>query len=104
MELSRRLADSGVTANAVHPGVINTNLGRYLPPDDRAKDDSAFDKNIAQGAATQCYVAANPIPATITGQYFVDCNPAQANAKMYDPDLAAQLWEVSEKLIAERLT
>jgi NAD(P)-dependent dehydrogenase (short-subunit alcohol dehydrogenase family) len=104
LELSRRLGkDSPVTANAVHPGVINTNLGRHLPDTDKATDDSAFDKNIAQGAATQCYVAANPIPAQITGQYFVDCNPAQANAKMYDPELAAKLWDVSEKLIQERL-
>jgi NAD(P)-dependent dehydrogenase (short-subunit alcohol dehydrogenase family) len=104
LELSRRLGKgSSVTANAVHPGVINTNLGRHLPDSDKAQDDSSFDKNIAQGAATQCYVAANPIPAQITGQYFVDCNPAQANPKMYDPALATELWEVSEKLIAERL-
>lgn len=104
MELSRRLAQTRVTANAVHPGVINTNLGRHLPQDDRAKDDSAFDKNIPQGAATQCYVAANPIAAPISGQYFVDCNPAQANEKMYDVELAARLWEVSEQLIAQRLS
>ena len=101
-ELSRRLADTPVTANSVHPGVIRTNLGRHLKRPAGA-DDDAFDKDIQQGAATQCYVAANPIPAKISGQYFVDCNPAVANPKMYDPALAKRLWEVSEELIAARL-
>jgi NAD(P)-dependent dehydrogenase (short-subunit alcohol dehydrogenase family) len=98
-ELARRLSDTDTTANSVHPGVIDTNLGRHLPDKEQPKDD----KSVEQGAATQCYVAANDIPANITGQYFVDCNPAQANAKMYDPQLASKLWRVSEELIAERL-
>ena len=102
-ELSRRLAGSTATANSVHPGVINTNLGRHLPGGQMGKNDSVFDKSIAQGAATQCYVAANTIPAGISGQYFVDCNPAQAKPKMYDQALAARLWEVSDQLIVERL-
>ena len=98
-ELARRLSDTDTTANSVHPGVIDTNLGRHLTDKEQPEDD----KSVAQGAATQCYVAANDIPANITGQYFVDCNPAQANAKMYDPQLASKLWRVSEELIAERL-
>lgn len=101
-ELARRLGDSPVTANSVHPGVINTNLGRHLESPAAANSD-AFDKSIEQGAATQCYVAANPIPANVSGQYFVDCNPALANPKMYDPELAARLWSVSEDLINQRL-
>ncbi len=101
-ELARRLADTPVTANSVHPGVINTKLGRHLKRPAAANSD-AFDKSIEQGAATQCYVAANPIPEKISGQYFVDCNPAQANPRMYDAELAARLWAVSEDLIKERL-
>lgn len=101
-ELARRLADTTVTANSVHPGVINTNLGRHLAQP-AAADSDVFDKSIEQGAATQCYVAASPIPATVSGQYFVDCNPARANPKMYDASLAARLWHVSEDLISERI-
>jgi WW domain-containing oxidoreductase len=98
-ELARRLEGTGVTSNSVHPGVIKTNLGRHIkrPPGEEV-DDSIFDKTIPQGAATQCYVAANPIPAPISGHYFADSNPALANPLMYDRDLARKLWEISEKL------
>ena len=98
-ELSRRLKGTAVTANSLHPGVIKTNLGRHLGGPPRAADDDVFNKNIPQGAATQCYVAANPIPAGISGQYFSDCNPAMANKLMYDEALASKLWAVSEELI-----
>jgi len=99
-ELSRRLANTRVTANSLHPGVIRTNLGRHLDrPDNEPADDSVFNKSIPQGAATQCYVAAHPIPAAISGQYFADCNPAKASALMYDEALARRLWTVSEELV-----
>jgi len=96
-ELSRRMAGTRVTANSLHPGVIKTNLARHLG---REIDDSRFDKTIPQGAATQCYVAAHPIPAPISGEYFSDCNPAQASDLMYDEALAARLWSVSEELVS----
>jgi NAD(P)-dependent dehydrogenase (short-subunit alcohol dehydrogenase family) len=95
-ELARRLEGTGVTANSLHPGVIKTNLGRHLPS--RPSSDDIYDKDIPQGAATQCYVAANPIPADISGQYFADSNPALANSLMYDESLARKLWTVSEEL------
>jgi NAD(P)-dependent dehydrogenase (short-subunit alcohol dehydrogenase family) len=98
-ELSRRLEKTGVTVNSVHPGVIKTKLARHLPGSEGLKaDDVRYNKSIPQGAATQCYVAANSIPADITGQYFADCNPAKANALMYDEVLADRLWSVSEEL------
>lgn len=98
-ELSRRLAGTGITANSAHPGVIKTNLGRYMAPrkDDR-KDEDIYDKDTPQGAATQAYLAAHPAPASISGQYFVDCNPALASEHMYNEQMAARLWEVSEDL------
>lgn len=97
-ELARRLDGSGVTANTLHPGVIKTNLARHLDEDPDDVDDSMFDKSIPQGAATQCYVATNPALSSVSGHYFVDCNPATANDFMYDAALAQQLWSVSEKL------
>jgi NAD(P)-dependent dehydrogenase (short-subunit alcohol dehydrogenase family) len=98
-ELSRRLGDTRVTANSLHPGVIKTNLGRHMNEGKtEPTDDSVFNKSTPEGAATQCYVAANPIPAHITGQYFSDCNPAMASPLMYDPALASRLWSVSEEL------
>ncbi len=94
-ELARRLKGTNVTANSLHPGVIKTNLGRHLDRD--PNDDSRYDKSIPQGASTQTYVAVSPIVTPISGQYFVDCNPAPASEFAADEKLAARLWEVSEE-------
>jgi WW domain-containing oxidoreductase len=104
LELTARLEGSSATANAVHPGVISTNLGRYM--DDggvRAKVTNSmvnlFGKNIAQGAATQCYVATNPDLEGISGRYFADCNIARSTRFGRDRKLAARLWQESEEIL-----
>lgn len=102
-ELSRRFAGTTKTANAVHPGVIATNLGRSVQPIFRILLKVARPlamKSVAQGAATQVYVATHPALAGVTGEYFADCNVAKARADAADPALAARLWEVSEKIVA----
>ncbi len=102
-ELARRLAGSRQTANAVHPGVIRTNLGRHMP----SIANLVFGlvgplvlKTVAQGAATGTYVAVHPAVATTSGAYFADCNLATPRADADDPALARRLWEVSERLVA----
>ena len=103
-ELARRLADTNATANAVHPGIINTNLGRHFPKWQLAFAKMfgwVFMKNTEEGAATQSYVAANPRLAGMTGYYFADCNPVMPDPRMQDAALAAKLWEVSERLCAD---
>ena len=102
-ELSRRLAGGRRTANAVHPGVIATNLGRHMSPAMQvglAIGKPLFLKTIAQGAATQCYVAAHPGAAGITGEYWKDCNVARPRADAGDEGLARRLWEATEALVA----
>lgn len=96
-ELARRFADSDATANSLHPGVIKTNLGRYLPQSDD-DNESWYDKSIPQGAATSCYVATHPDLSEVTGHYFSDCNPAEPSPHMQDDEMAAKLWAVSEEL------
>jgi NAD(P)-dependent dehydrogenase (short-subunit alcohol dehydrogenase family) len=102
-ELARRLAGTRRTANAVHPGVIRTNLGRHMP----GFADLLFGlagplvlKSVPQGAATEVYVAVHPAVAGISGAYFADCNVAKARADADDPALARRLWEVSEVIVA----
>ena len=105
-ELARRFAGTKKTANAVHPGVINTNLGRHMAiPAVIGKigygiADALFLKTVGQGAATECYVAVNPAAATVSGQYWADSNVAKPRPDAEDPALAAKLWEVSEKIVA----
>jgi len=100
-ELARRLEGTNVTANAVHPGIIMTNLARHFPEWQKVAGRLIgwmFMKSIEAGAATQCYVATNPVLADVSGYYFSDCNPLLPTEQMQDPALAARLWEVSEEL------
>lgn len=106
-ELAKRLAGTGKTANALHPGVIRTNLARHLGMGKFLESmvfgwigSTFFMKSVAQGAATECYVAVNPKVAGVTGEYFADSNLKTPRADANDPALAAKLWEVSEKIVA----
>jgi NAD(P)-dependent dehydrogenase (short-subunit alcohol dehydrogenase family) len=103
-ELAQRLSGTGMTANALHPGVIATNLGRSMPAIARIALRVATPialKDVAQGAATQCYVATNPNLNGVTGEYFADCNLAQSTRISRDPALARRLWEESESIVAK---
>ena len=106
-ELARRLVDTNITVNAVHPGVIMTNLGRHFA---QWKQVAArligwtFMKSIEAGSATQCYVATNPALDDVSGYYFADCNPLQPSAQMRDAALAEKLWDVSLELTGVSLS
>jgi len=102
-ELARRWADTGVTANAVHPGFVASSFGRdgdtgrfgallfpLLKP---------FALSAEQGARTQVYVASAPELAGITGGYWVKSAPATPSAAAQDDAAAARLWQVSEELV-----
>jgi NAD(P)-dependent dehydrogenase (short-subunit alcohol dehydrogenase family) len=102
-ELARRFAGTRKTANAVHPGVIATNLTRHMNPvlsSLFANLGRVALKTVPQGAATQVYVATSPTLANVSGQYFASCNVATPRADAEDPALARKLWEVSEKIVA----
>jgi WW domain-containing oxidoreductase len=102
-ELSRRLAGSKRTANALHPGVIYTNLTRTLPLAPRVMLTLAAPfllKNSEEGAATQCYVATNPALAHVSGEYFSHCNIAHSSALSRDTALARRLWDATERVVA----
>lgn len=103
-ELARRFAGTKRTANAVHLGVIQTNLGRHMNPV-MTFFFGAFGplvlKSVPQGAATEVYVATHPKVAEVSGEYFADCNVAPARPDASDPELAKKLWEVSEKIVSE---
>lgn len=102
-QLAKVLDGTGKTANALHPGVIQTNLGRHMPgwmTVAFGAVGSLFSKTVPQGAATQCYLATSPHVARISGAYFADCNIAKHRADGTDDATAARLWEVSEAIAA----
>jgi len=103
--LAKRLSSQGssVTANAVHPGVIMSGLQRNMPAIQRFGMAVAAPigfKSIAEGAATQVYVATRPDLAGVSGEYFADCNIAQPTAQARDAALAERLWVTSERIVA----
>lgn len=128
LELDRRLADEGVRAFAVHPGVIQTELSRHLTPDTMAALQKSLSsgstggssgggggrmsvKSIPQGAATTLYAATSPDLDGVGGRYLEDCHVAEltddpaarsgVRAYALDPQRAAALWDLSERLVAE---
>jgi WW domain-containing oxidoreductase len=107
VSLARRLAGTTATANALHPGVIATNLGRHLPvvfaAALRILAFSPLLKSIPQGAATTCHVATAPMLAEASGVYFSDCNPKIPSTQARDPALAERLWARSEELLRGHL-
>lgn len=103
--LARRLASTKRTTNALHPGVIKTNLGRHMGTLFQigyAIGEAIAFKTIPQGAATQCYVATHPSLLEVSGKYYADCNVARTSRIAQDDALAEALWEKSEE-IARRL-
>jgi NAD(P)-dependent dehydrogenase (short-subunit alcohol dehydrogenase family) len=85
VEATRRWADDDITANAVHPGAIETtNLSRYLDPDylQQLRTSGVYRyKTAEQGAATSVLVATWPRLAGIGGRYFEDCNEAPSSIR-----------------------
>ena len=99
---TKRWLRDGITANALMPGAIATNLQRYVggiqtPP--------SRQKTPEQGAATSVLLATSPLLNGIGGRYFEDCNEAEIVTKRTEdysgvaayalnPDNADRLWEI----------
>jgi len=99
--LATRLPE-GMVANALHPGVIRTNLGRNMGGPFTAILGLAFlpfMTSIEKGAATSCYVAAHPDTESVSGAYFADCKLSRASALGADEALASRLWATSCELV-----
>jgi len=108
-ELARRLQEEGanVTANALHPGTINTGFGSNVSVVLKGIACTIFAKflkTIPQAAGTSCYVATSPALNGVSGKYFQDCNEVSTWSCANDMQLADKLWQFSEELIASTLT
>ena len=124
VELDRRLRDKGIRATAIHPGGIQTELGRYMTPDVMKQlaasmpttatgGAAAFPwKTIPQGAATSVWSAIVAPADSIGGHYCEDCHVAEitteagarkgVHAYALDPQTAKALWAKSEELVGEK--
>jgi WW domain-containing oxidoreductase len=104
-ELSCRLGTRGIAVNAVDPGASRTALDRGVYPRKPLASllTRLVAKSPARGAATQTLLAASPVVAGISGEYWADCQIAQGHPLMSDERLAMRLWEVSEDIVRRAL-
>lgn len=97
--LAERLAPDQ-TANSLHQGAARAVVASG--PGGLVRDLGAVlgARPAPQAAATQCYLAAHPSAAAITGQYLADCNPVPTSGHGADDALARALWEETEAIAA----
>lgn len=99
-ELARRLEGTGITANALHPGVVASDFGR-------AGNGllslfwslgKPFMKSPEEGARTSVYLATSPDVDGVTGGYYANEKPARSSRASLDTEAAERLWAESLKL------
>ena len=99
-ELARRLAGTGVTANAVHPGFVASSIAR----DNRAatlmlRVIRPFIRSPEKGARSSIVVASEPVGGEVTGKYFVNGKVRATKPHATDAANAARLWSDSARLV-----
>jgi NAD(P)-dependent dehydrogenase (short-subunit alcohol dehydrogenase family) len=105
-ELARRLKGSRVTANAVHPGIVASNLGSengFLSGWVRVRVRNMVNRSMLTpeaGARTIVHVASSPELEGVTGRYFDQGHDVPSSPASYDEAVARRLWDVSKELCA----
>ncbi len=100
-ELAHRLAGTGVTANCLHPGFVNS---RFAYNREKNKANwmmtlmKPFTIEPAVGAETSVYLAASPEVEGVTGKYFAKRKEKASSKASYDLVSAEKLWNISEAL------
>jgi retinol dehydrogenase 12 len=98
-ELAERLEGSGVVANCLHPGAVNTNFAQNNrgPIALLFRVFKPFMRSPEQGADTLVYLASSPEAGEMSGQYLTDRKEVSP-AEPRDDVLQKRLWEISEEL------
>ncbi|KAH8314464.1 hypothetical protein KR059_009173 [Drosophila kikkawai] len=107
-ELAIRLEGTGVTVNALNPGIADTEIARnviffqtkfaqYVVETILRPLLWSLMKTPRNGAQTTLYAALDPDLETVSGQYFSDCKPAPLAPAALDNQMGQWLWAKTEK-------
>jgi NAD(P)-dependent dehydrogenase (short-subunit alcohol dehydrogenase family) len=124
VEFDRRHRERGVRATAVHPGAIQTELGRHMTPEITQQLITSMTasqpagappfkwKTIPQGAATSVWAGVIAAAEIVGGRYCEDCHLAEmaqaagvrggVHSYALDAERAKALWAKSEEMVSER--
>ena len=99
-ELSRHLAGTGITANALHPGAVRTGFGKDLSgiAGFVFKRFDFLMRSPEKGAETVIWLASSAEPEQLTGKYFCDRRELRSSRVSHDRDVAKRLWEASAQM------
>ncbi len=100
--LARRLADTGVTVNSVHPGLVATSIVDAVAPRVARPALGLVRRSLLtpeQGAAAALYLATAPELAEVTGKYFIRQTEHRSPDNSYDIELQEQLWRASTQMV-----
>lgn len=104
-ELAQRLQHKGISVFSLHPGnLVSTSLSRnwwlvrvlfaFVRP---------FTKSLQQAAATTIFCCTAEEITGLTGLYFNNCFVCEPSGLAHNDELSRSLWEISEKLLKEKL-
>jgi NAD(P)-dependent dehydrogenase (short-subunit alcohol dehydrogenase family) len=93
--LARNLRGTGITANCLHPGVVNTRLSRSAAPGMTAISPE-------EGAKTSIFLARSMEVARVSGKYFEEQRPVRSSVLSYDRGVQERLWNMAEDLTGTR--
>ncbi|MDA0369063.1 MAG: SDR family oxidoreductase [Proteobacteria bacterium] len=101
--LARRLENTGVSANCLHPGFVRSHFGQNNGVLVRTALSLAMRFGnaitVAQGAETSVHLATAPAVEGRTGQYFDACQAVKSNQVSYDQAAQDRLWDISMEMV-----
>ncbi len=86
---------SNITVNALHPGVVRTNIARSFPLIGWLWKINPKYISAKKGAQNTIYVATNPELASISGKYFSKMKERKSSEQSYDKELQEKFWNLS---------
>ncbi|MCX7798452.1 MAG: SDR family oxidoreductase [Melioribacter sp.] len=89
--LAKKLSNTNITVNSLHPGVINTKLLRA--------GFNIIGDVVERGAETPLYLATSEEVKNITGEYFIDKKVTRSHSQTYNENLWSKFWDISKQMV-----